>query len=208
MSNILHAFCDTTPSEANGKPTPAVTPSQHELESFLERYHRAMQDRGHDASRQMAVEQTYGATALAMLELLAKAPCPAAAPTEASTSMTATAFQAWVEGNWGRLKIASQDPLADLFVICTGASGEVGEALEIVKKSIRDGFAIEGKHREQFLLEMGDALHYLTRLASYYGLTLGEIMSANRQKIDARAARREARAASLGACTNLRNVTP
>ncbi len=197
-------------------PSPSNAPSLPDVVAFVERYHRAMQSKRMDLEAQKSIEQSYGASALAMLDLLASQTALSPeiggessrdllgrvdAATEAGTTtptapetapMTAEHYQAWVGANWARRTIASDAPLADLFVMCTGWSGETGEALEIIKKSIRDGARIEGKTRLKLTLEMGDALHYLTRIASYYGLSLGDIMRANQQKIDARARRREA----------------
>lgn len=65
-----------------------------------------------------------------------------------------------------------------------GLAGEVGEVTEPVKK-----WAWHHKpepDREHMLKELGDALWYLTLMASTFGLTLGEIMEANVAKLIAR----------------------
>lgn len=107
-------------------------------------------------------------------------------------AITAEQFQCWVEWNWPRMVIADSSPLAGLLVMVAGLAGETGEALEVIKKSVRDGLPMEGKQRRKLLLELGDALHYLTRIASHYGMTLPELMQANQEKIDRRHAKREA----------------
>lgn len=64
-----------------------------------------------------------------------------------------------------------------------GIGGEAGEVQEHVKKFIRDGKVPD---RDKFVWELGDVLHYLTRIASEFGYTLEEIMQANVDKLEAR----------------------
>jgi len=98
-------------------------------------------------------------------------------------------YQEWVEKNWNRRRTpVDGNPLRDLYIMGLGIGGEAGEVQELLKKHVRDGRQID----EDLLLELGDVLHYLTRIASYFGIHLLQVMTANRQKIDARHARREA----------------
>nr|WP_256489658.1 MazG nucleotide pyrophosphohydrolase domain-containing protein [Dyella lutea] len=69
-----------------------------------------------------------------------------------------------------------------------GLGGEAGEVQELLKKHVRDGREIH----DDLLLELGDVLHYLTRIAAQFGMTLEQIMLANREKIERRHAKREA----------------
>lgn len=54
------------------------------------------------------------------------------------------------------------------FIMATGAAGEGGEILELLKKHARDGILDE----HQLALEIGDVLVYLARIAQAHDLTL------------------------------------
>lgn len=99
--------------------------------------------------------------------------------------MTPSEYQTWVELNWERRKVANSNELRDLFIMGLGIGGEAGEVQELLKKSVRDGREIHDDLR----LELGDVLHYLTRICSQFGMTLEEIMESNREKIEARHAK-------------------
>ena len=64
-----------------------------------------------------------------------------------------------------------------------GLAGEVGELLEMYKKGIRDY-----KHysKDEWIGEIGDILHYLTRLTKDHGFTLDEVIDYNIKKIKIR----------------------
>jgi NTP pyrophosphatase (non-canonical NTP hydrolase) len=67
-----------------------------------------------------------------------------------------------------------------------GLAGEAGEVADMVKKSLREkGFAkpIEGPREHEFILELGDTLWYLTRLAQRHGHTLAQVMALNVDKL-------------------------
>lgn len=103
--------------------------------------------------------------------------------------MTAESYQQWVEQNWNRRGYDREpNELRELFIMSVGIGGEAGEVQELLKKHVRDGREI----RDDLRLELGDVLHYLTRIAAQFGMTLGEIMLANREKIERRHAKREA----------------
>lgn len=124
--------------------------------------------------------------------------------------MSATEFSRYVMHNWGRnrgtndvTQPANQNlpdstplgvveyvrglerDLAELkgrFIMATGFGGELGEALEHLKKNVRDGKPVG----EDFLLECGDVLHYLTRNLGEHGFTLQQCIDANVAKLDKR----------------------
>ena len=106
--------------------------------------------------------------------------------------MDAQEFDAFVRENWSRRKSAAAyafekpQPTRDLYIMATGLAGETGEVMELLKKHVRDGRI----DRQELLLELGDVLHYLTRIAAEYGLTLIEVMDANRKKLEQRARER------------------
>jgi NTP pyrophosphatase (non-canonical NTP hydrolase) len=98
-------------------------------------------------------------------------------------SITAEQYQQWVEHNWNRLGFEREpNELRELFIMSVGLGGEAGEVQELLKKHVRDGREIVADLR----LELGDVLHYLTRIASQFGMTLEDIMLANRSKIEHR----------------------
>lgn len=80
-------------------------------------------------------------------------------------------------------------PLNDDAYSTIGLCGEAGEVAEWVKKAI---FRKNAKFTEEMLLlELGDVLHYVTRLALNHGWTLKQVMEANTVKLEARIAKRE-----------------
>lgn len=66
--------------------------------------------------------------------------------------------------------------------IALGLAGESGEAVDAVKKLIRDGNI---KH-ETIALELGDVLYYTTALANELGYTIEDIMQMNKEKLEHR----------------------
>lgn len=101
--------------------------------------------------------------------------------------ITAGEYQQWVEFNWNRLGFEREtNPLRELFIMSVGLGGEAGEVQELLKKHVRDGREIQ----DDLLLELGDVLHYLTRIASQFGFTLDQVMSTNRDKIERRHAKK------------------
>lgn len=66
-----------------------------------------------------------------------------------------------------------------------GLVGEAGEVSEKIKKWHRDG-ALD---KSAVVLELGDVLYYLTRLANVMGATLGDVQNKNVQKLTSRAQR-------------------
>lgn len=98
-------------------------------------------------------------------------------------------FDTFVRENWDRRRAASAaKPPAprDLFIMACGLAGETGEVMELLKKHVRDA----PLDRDALLLELGDVLHYLTRIAAEFGFTLEEVMQANVSKLVARAEER------------------
>ncbi len=88
------------------------------------------------------------------------------------------AFQVYVAEHWG-------DGPDDkgLCIAALGLTGEAGECVEHIKKYIRGSKPV---NVDEFILELGDVLHYLTRLGQYYDLSLEDIADANMDKLDKR----------------------
>jgi NTP pyrophosphatase (non-canonical NTP hydrolase) len=61
-----------------------------------------------------------------------------------------------------------------------GLCGEAGECIDIVKKHIFQGHAL---NRDKLIDEAGDCLWYLAALASGLGIGLGEIAGGNVEKL-------------------------
>jgi NTP pyrophosphatase (non-canonical NTP hydrolase) len=61
-----------------------------------------------------------------------------------------------------------------------GLCGEAGECIDVVKKHLFQGHALD---REKLIDEAGDCLWYLAALASGLGLPLGEIAAGNVDKL-------------------------
>jgi NTP pyrophosphatase (non-canonical NTP hydrolase) len=71
----------------------------------------------------------------------------------------------------------------ELMIACLGLAGEAGEVCELYKKEFDQGRETpEGA----VLSELGDALWYLTRLATLEGYSLAEVAEANIAKLDRR----------------------
>lgn len=67
-----------------------------------------------------------------------------------------------------------------------GLAGESGEVCEKVKKIIRDkGGKFEVRDKE-IAKELGDVIWYVSRIASYYGFSLEEIIGMNYEKLKSR----------------------
>ena len=65
-------------------------------------------------------------------------------------------------------------------------AGEVGELLNIYKKSLRDPAYYQDHNKDwhrMIVHELGDILYYLTRVCHEHGTTLGAVMDANDTKL-------------------------
>lgn len=91
-------------------------------------------------------------------------------------------YQDWVEE-------VSSDRVNTLGLIYAGLglAGETGEAVERVKKIVRDreGVATE-EDREYLLLELGDILWYVAKFCNELDLTLHDVFVTNVNKINDR----------------------
>jgi NTP pyrophosphatase (non-canonical NTP hydrolase) len=61
---------------------------------------------------------------------------------------------------------------------------EAGEVGQVVAKGFRDG----GNIRERLIDELGDVEWYLARIRDRYGITRGEVLAANKAKLERRQA--------------------
>lgn len=72
---------------------------------------------------------------------------------------------------------------------CMGMAGETGEAIDKVKKLYRDLPPGEMFDPKPILIELGDALYYIARIADDCGATLQDVMDLNYEKLEDRKAR-------------------
>ncbi len=66
---------------------------------------------------------------------------------------------------------------------CLGLTGEVGEVVDLIKKSLMYNKPLD---HNKLVLELGDVFHYFIRLADQYHISLPTIMDMNAQKLRAR----------------------
>jgi len=73
------------------------------------------------------------------------------------------------------------------FYLCLGLAGECGEAIEVLKKfARRRDTTLNTEEKEKLKYELGDMLWYFTHICTEVGLTLSEVMDANKQKLEQR----------------------
>lgn len=84
----------------------------------------------------------------------------------------------------------------ELLYLTVCITGEAGEIAEKVKKWYRDGgerrgfgFELTRECRTRLLLELGDVLYYLSRMAQALGSSLEEVAQKNVEKLASRKAR-------------------
>lgn len=96
-----------------------------------------------------------------------------------NTNMTLKEYQALAQ----RTAKTDGDEDKRRMIAGLGLGGELGEFLELIKKSIAHGHEIQA---EEFANELGDVLWYLAESASAYGLDLGRIAAHNILKLQSR----------------------
>lgn len=82
---------------------------------------------------------------------------------------------------WVPPTITEHDATVNFIAMCM--AGEAGEVCDALKKVTRQNGRAT---MEDVLLEIGDTLHYLTRLANYLGWSLEDVMDANHKKLSTR----------------------
>lgn len=98
-------------------------------------------------------------------------------------------FITWVRRRWYlselnkpvRMRL-DRDPLY-LSGCLMGEAAEVWDVYKKPHRAMRSGTAEE---RDKVILELGDAYHYLTRLADHEGVTMDEIRARNVRKLEER----------------------
>jgi hypothetical protein len=112
----------------------------------------------------------------------------------AETNINLKAFTRYViDSRYKMVHEKNLETALEFLAISNALGGEVGELQNIVKKIIKNGdFYNDSDLHDKFVLEAGDALHYLVSLITAAGYTLEFVMSCNVQKLDARRAENEA----------------
>lgn len=67
-----------------------------------------------------------------------------------------------------------------------GLVGEVGEVADLVKKMLYHQEKEAGAYDEKFKHELGDVAFYFAKTLELLGVTLEEVLEANRQKLESR----------------------
>ena len=67
-----------------------------------------------------------------------------------------------------------------------GLAGEAGEVVDLYKKLWFTPSRVRENFEEELLLELGDVLYYLDRIAEANGFDLADIMEANINKLEKR----------------------
>lgn len=103
-------------------------------------------------------------------------------------NITANSFARYVSNSRYQMVPTNTDPQAlECLAVSNAFGGEAGELQNVVKKIIKGGvFLQDSDLHEKFVLEAGDALHYLVSLIQLAGYSVEEIMARNVQKLDAR----------------------
>jgi NTP pyrophosphatase (non-canonical NTP hydrolase) len=97
-------------------------------------------------------------------------------------TLTKEDWQEWIYGRWEKQRRRNKTQRDLIAIMGLGLGGEAGEVQEHIKKYLRDG----AFKRKEFLWELGDCLHYLTRIVDEFGFTLDEVMQANMDKLERR----------------------
>ena len=92
-------------------------------------------------------------------------------------------YEKFVNDFWTSRRAADEsNEMRQRFIMTVGLAGECGEVCELLKKQVRDGVL----DREDLCLELGDVLYYLTKITHHNGLTLNDLMTKNKEKLEHR----------------------
>ena len=89
-------------------------------------------------------------------------------------------YDNFVRDTW----FGDDDPQGARLVAAFGLTGEAGEFAEKMKKRLRGD--IPGPSDDEFIMELGDVLFYITKLADTFGITLADIIYVNERKLKSR----------------------
>lgn len=98
-----------------------------------------------------------------------------------TSSITPQEFDQWTRDERTDTKLMDQTEAREYNIHCI--CSEVGEVADVRKRWLRRDHKSFNDYREDILLELGDVLHYVCRIADDHGFTLEEVMAANVEKI-------------------------
>lgn len=90
-------------------------------------------------------------------------------------------YAKWVETMW-----ISSGKSSSLAIASLGLAGETGEALEHIKKLLRDDKWDEASFKK----EMGDVIYYWCKILNHFDIDPREVLAMNVEKIEDRKARK------------------
>ena len=91
----------------------------------------------------------------------------------------------FTESFWFSGKPGAPTKERDLPIMSLGLAGETGEALEHIKKFIRDGYL----DADALQKELGDVIYYWARICRYFGFKCSDVIAGNIAKLESRRAR-------------------
>lgn len=91
-------------------------------------------------------------------------------------------FQQWMRSK----PLPTGKNLGRLPLLTMGLGGEAGEAIELLKKHMRDDTPIDLPH---LILELGDVMIIVSLIAEHFGVPMSHVLKAAKGKIEGRIAR-------------------
>jgi NTP pyrophosphatase (non-canonical NTP hydrolase) len=96
--------------------------------------------------------------------------------------MNLNEFDAWTKAERTDTSIMDIHEAVRYNILCL--SSEAGEVSDVLKRAMRGDYSRRiTDYREDILLELGDVLHYVCRIADDHGFTLQEVVDANVEKL-------------------------
>lgn len=111
-------------------------------------------------------------------------------------NITVKSFVRYIkDSRYSMVPLGTPQTALEFLAVANAFGGEAGELQNVVKKIIKANcFLTDSDLHDKFVLEAGDALHYLLSLIDLAGYNVEYIMSCNVRKLDERKTRNEAQA--------------
>ena len=89
---------------------------------------------------------------------------------------------------WNYAKRFAPGSDRELLNIVTGLSGETGEVEDVIKKHYchSEGKYTHAEFRSKLVYELGDLLYYWLMCLNFFGISIEEVVAANREKLESR----------------------
>ena len=110
--------------------------------------------------------------------------------TQLDYSVTLSKFVSYVQqAHTPLVPVYASQHVLQFLATSNALGGEVGELQNIVKKIVKSSSMYsDSELHQKFVLEAGDAMHYLISLVTLAGYSMEYVMACNMQKLDARKA--------------------